>query len=62
MRQKSREDLKHVSAYISKTLFDRTHALADQDHWSMSSEIVVLLEKATEMAAKGGEGSRGKKS
>lgn len=61
MRQKSREDLKHVSAYIPQTLFDKIHDLADQDHRSMSSAIVVLLEKATEIAAQRGEGRRGKK-
>ncbi len=47
MRQKkSEEDLARVSAYIPKGLYKRIEDRAREERRSISSEIVVLLEKA----------------
>ncbi|MBL0349518.1 MAG: Arc family DNA-binding protein [Elusimicrobia bacterium] len=46
MRQKSTKDLTHVAAYLPKELLKKIKEKADKDRRSVSSEVVVLLEKA----------------
>ena len=45
MRQKSNEELERVSAYIPKTLYKQIQLQADKERRSISSEIVILIEK-----------------
>lgn len=46
MRQKSTNDLTHVAAYLPKDLLKKIKEKADKDRRSVSSEVVILLEKA----------------
>lgn len=48
MRQKSEEELVAISAYLPKSLHKRIEERAKKERRSISSEIVVLLEKALE--------------
>lgn len=51
MRQKkSGEDLARVSAYIPKGLYKQIESRAREERRSISSEIVILLEKALGVA------------
>lgn len=45
LRQKAKEELIHVTAYMPKELFKKLEAKAEKDRRSLSSEVVVLLEK-----------------
>lgn len=48
MRQKNKEKLKPVSVYIPEGLFKKLEKKAAADRRSLSSQIVVLLEKAVQ--------------
>jgi hypothetical protein len=48
VRQKSHDDLVHVSAYIPKSLYAKIVAMSEKERRSISSEVVILLERALE--------------
>lgn len=52
MRQRSDEKLRHVAVYIPVSLYAKLDAAAKAERRSISSAIVILLEKALKSVGK----------